>query len=195
MREDKADRNTVTAAGFGVGAENERLINELVVSINDLMRRKLSLLYEIYRYTSEEYLYVQEESMEQLGAVLADKQELISEIDYLDRKFLTDFSALKELLGIASFEELKAGEHGNRGLLSELKLNTKEIMEILTKIDAQDKKVTAKIAKLRDDLTMELVRIRKQRNISTVYSGDKPQRNISPGQNNTYTGSTFDSKK
>ena len=178
---------------FQVNGGAERPIDEIILSINDLMRRKLSLLYEFYHFTSDEYNYVREESIELLGTIIEDKQELINEIDYLDRKFLTEFSVLKEILGVSSLEELSGS--GDDGLLNELKLNTKEIMDLLIKIDTLDKKVNAKIAKLRADLTLDLSRVQKQRHISTLYSGDKPKPNLSPGQNNAYTGSTFDRRK
>ena len=176
-----------------VNEEADVPINDIVSSINELMRRKLSLLFEFYRYTSDEYDYVREESMEQLGSIIVEKQEIINEINFLDRKFLVDFSSLKERLGISSLDELK--NRGEYGSLTELKLNTKEIMNVLSKIDTLDKKVNAKIAKLRTELTSDLTRIQKQRNISTLYSGDKPKKNVSPGQKNVYSGSSFDRKK
>ncbi|MDR1059626.1 MAG: hypothetical protein LBL83_00065, partial [Clostridiales bacterium] len=59
---------------------------ERVKSINSIMQRKLSLLYEIYKQTAQEYGYVCAEDIDLFGNVIAEKQALIEEIDALDRR-------------------------------------------------------------------------------------------------------------
>jgi hypothetical protein len=161
------DVNDKSGADAG-GAEEDR-INGLIQSINLTMRRKLSLLYEIFNHSNLAFGYVSEDSVEQLANVFSEKQEMIYEIDYLDRKFLNEFEGLKAAVGISSMEELRVGDNGR---LADLRLNTSEIMDILKKIDALDQKVNQKIAKLREDVAADLVRIRRQRHISGIYGSD-----------------------
>jgi uncharacterized protein YdcH (DUF465 family) len=172
------------------------------------MQRKLSLLYEIFRQTAQEYGYVSEESIDLLCNVIDEKQKIIDEIDVLDRVFLEEYAALKAALGLcapggiggappqgrAEATDFGAGAAGNasehvnadasRGMsagrmsgeMSELKLNTAEIVSILTKIEALDTKVNQKMAKLREDLAADLVKIRKQRHVNSIYGGEGANR-------------------
>ncbi|MCL2164269.1 MAG: hypothetical protein FWH55_07735 [Oscillospiraceae bacterium] len=165
----------------------------MVLSLNHIMKKKLSLLYEIYTCTSQEYVYANEEGIEQLGNLIQEKQELILEIDYLDRRFLAEFEDVKKELGVSSLETL--GEKGDESL-AVLKLNTSEIMDILKKIDALDKKVHAKVAKLRSDLSQELTKIKKQRHVSEIYSSESSKgATVDFSVYDASKNSSFDKKK
>jgi len=149
-----------------------KTVDEHIQYINDLMMHKVSLLYEIYKFTLDEFGYIKEENMEQMGCIIEQKQDLIHEVDYLDRKFLAEYMALKERLGISSLDEI---EPQSSKRLTELRLNTFEIMEILFKIDELDKKVNRRMSKMRDGIAMELIKIRKQKHIHSIYSNEKPR--------------------
>jgi hypothetical protein len=207
-----SDRAAAPAAIISAG--------ERAKSINAIMQRKLSLLYEIYKQTAQEYSYVCSEDIDLFGNVIAEKQALINEIDFLDRRFLDEYSSLKDALGLppqGAAAELRGaagaggagggagsgsrgktgegegegrggtGESGGGGSagapagaapgLADLKLNTAEIMAILAKIEDLDKKINQKIVKLREDLAADLIRLSRQRRVSSVYSNEKPGRN------------------
>jgi hypothetical protein len=157
------------------------------------MKKKLSLLYEIYNCTSQELVYSNEEGIEQLGNIIQEKQELISEIDYLDRKFLIEFEDVKKELGVSTLDSLVGSSDES---FAALKLNTSEIVEILNKIDRLGKIVRAKVVKLREDLSQELTKLKKQKHVSQIYGSEKPKgANIDFGIYDTSSSSSFDKKK
>ena len=168
-------------------------MKEMVLPLNQIMERKLSLLYELYKHTNQEYIYANEEGIGLLGNILKEKQELMSEIDHLDRKFLVGFSDLKQELGVSSLDDLDGATGEN---FASLKLNAAEIMSVLEKIDAMDKEVQQKINKLRDDVTQDLARIKKQRQANKVYAEESAKNVMRDfGVYDVSKSSSFDTKK
>lgn len=166
-------------------------INESVRHMNGTMRRKLSLLYEIYSLTGRAYNYVSEDGTEPLNNIIEAKQELILEIDTLDKRFLTDFDALKTELGVSSVAEVRPD---NSPEFKELRDNTVEILDILKKLDSMDFKLNQKIKKFREEIATDLTRIRKQRQISGVYSNDPARKQKADASDNA-APSVFNLKK
>ena len=158
-----------TAAVFDNGAE----LTDSVNLMNEIMRRKLSLLHEMHYLTVQAYSYVSEESVESLGNIFETKQGLIREIDGLDKQFLALFDGLKAGFGINSMAELRQDRSPG---LKDLRANTSEILEMLKKLDALDAKLNQSVEKLRGNVAADLNRIRKQRQISGVYSSDSVRR-------------------
>jgi hypothetical protein len=157
------------------------------------MKKKLSILYEIHTLTSHEYLFAHEDGIEQLGNILAEKQDKMDEIDNLDRKFLVEFDALKKELGVSSLEDI--GEQEGVGF-SELKTNTSDMLTTLKKIEELDKKVQTKIMKLREDISNDLTRIKKQKHVSSIYNAENTKGVMRDfGVYDTSGGSSFDEKK
>jgi len=149
-------------------------INESVRLMNGIMGRKLTLLYEMQNLSEQAYNYISEECVEPLNNIIEAKQALIVEIDHLDRRFLLEFEQLKNDLGLSSIADLRRGESP---LLKDLRLNTAEILDILQKLDELDTKLNQGIVKLRDDIAADLTRIRRQKQISGVYSNETPGKN------------------
>jgi hypothetical protein len=137
------------------------------------MRRKLSLLYEMHSLSEQANNYISEECVESLGNIVDAKQELIAEVDRLDKLFLDDYGVLKAELGLSSIEELQGVAPPP---LRELRLNTAEIMDLLKKIEALDKRFNGGIKSLREDISADLARIRRQKQTSGIYANDGKQR-------------------
>jgi len=149
------------------------IIAEPVQKMNGILRRKLSLLNEALYLSEQAYNYIDEDNIEPLNNLIESKQELTREIDHYDRLFLFEFDKLKSDLGISSINEL--GTIDELGL-KELKQNTEKILELLKKIEALDAKFNQGIAKLRNDIAADLVRITCQKQISGMYSSDAVKR-------------------
>ena len=147
-------------------------VDESTLKINIIMRRKLALLHEIYALSEQASGYINEADIERLGNIIADKQELIDSADHADRMFLAEFANLKAQLGIASMEELRVSQSPQLG---ELRRNTAEIFAMIEKIYTLDENINRGILKLREDITADLTRIRKQKHISSLYSNDGAQ--------------------
>ena len=164
--------------------KQDEKLNESVRLMNDIMRRKLSLLHEMHSLSVQAYNHISEESVEPLNNIIEAKQALIVEIDHLDRRFLLEFEKLKTDLGLTSMADLRRGESP---LLKDLRLNTAEILDILQKLDELDAKLNHGIVKLRDDIAADLARIRRQKQISGAYSNDTPRQNINEQADYTST--------
>ena len=159
--------------------------------MNVILRRKLTSLREIKNLSEQAFGYINEEDIELLNNTIEAKQKLIHEVDHLDKLFLMEFDKLKSDLGLASIEDLHMSQSPELG---ELRGNTAEILGLLQKIFSFDEKINREVAKLREGITAELTRIRKQKHISTLYSNDgtRRQHNESPDYS---AKPAFDTKK
>ena len=168
------------------------LFDEAPVRVmNGIMRRKLSLLRDMLNLSEQAGNYIGEDSVESLNNIMDAKQELILEIDRLDKNFLNEFDMLKTNLNISSIEELRTSQSPE---LADLQSNTSEILGLLNKINALDKKINSSVVKLREDIASDLNRIRRQKQISSLYSGDGSQRSKNESANRPVL-SNFDTKK
>jgi len=151
--------------------------------MNAALRRKLSLLRDMQSYSEQAGTFIDEDNVEQLGNVFIEKQGLIEEIDYLDRQFLSDFDGFKSDLGICSLDEIYGPDsvrfgglrERNAAGLRDLRAYTSEILGLARKIESLESGVNKRIKKLRDDLTADLARIRRQKQVSGFYAGDGAQ--------------------
>ena len=144
-----------------------------------ISRRKLALLDEM-RYLSEKALgFVGEDDIDALENVVNAKQGLINEIDFLDEKFLIEYNDFKTAPGAGvTLPPVQTGDPGRIALspLEELKGVTAEILDALQKINDADKLFNAAVGKLRENISFELTRIRKQKDISALYGNGGPGR-------------------
>lgn len=158
--------------------------------MNDIMQRKLSLLYEMRNLSEQAYNYVSEDTIEPLNNIIEQKQAVIDEIDTLDDVFLTEFNSLKTGLGLSTIQEL---EDNKSPQLKNLRMNTADILDIMQKIAALDDKFNKSLIKLRENVSADLARIRKQKQVSGMYENDgsnqgtrqaQAQRAVSPARAN-----------
>ena len=171
---------------------NTSVFNDAPVrKMNEIMRRKLSLLRDMLNLSEQANNYLGEENVDLLNNIIDAKQELIRDIDHLDKKFLIEFETLKTEQGISSMEELKMSLSTELPILRE---NTSAILDILNKIYAFEKKFNGGAVKLRDDIAAELNRIRRQKQINAFYSNDSPRRKKNEPANHP-AFSSFDKKK
>ena len=168
----------------------EENIDISVRKMNDIMQRKLSLLYEMRNLSEQAYNYVSEDTIEPLNNIIEQKQAVIDEIDTLDDVFLTEFNSLKTGLGLSTIQEL---EDNKSPQLKNLRMNTADILDIMQKIAALDDKFNKSLIKLRENVSADLARIRKQKQVSGMYENDgsgqgtrqaQTQRAVSPARAN-----------
>ena len=171
--------------------DQDAYMSDSVKYMNEIMKRKLSLLHEMHYLSTQAYGYVSEESVDSLSNIFEAKQALIQEIDILDKQFLKLFDGLKAGFGINSMAELRQDKSPG---LSDLRANTSEILEMLKKLDALDSKLNISVEKLRGDVAADLNRIRRQKQISGVYSSDAVRRD-KKDQPEIAPHSSFDTKK
>ena len=174
--------------------------------MNEIMRRKLSLLHEIHDLASQAFNYISEECAESLDNLMNEKQGLMAEIDRLDKQFLLEFGKFKaareerqtgapggsqppDLHELRSAQppelhELRSAQppdlHELRSAqppeLYELRAYTGEILSLLIKTEALDQAFAQGVKKLRDSVSSDLARIRRQKQASGLYASDGADR-------------------
>ena len=162
--------------------------------MNAIMRRKITLLNDMRDLSEQAGNYIDEESVGLLQNLLDAKQELIREVDRLDRMFLTQFNDVKTMLGVSSLEELSLTYSPELG---DLRDNTSAICDLLNKIYEFDKKFNGDIRKLRDSVAADLTRIRRQKQISRLYTNEGLRTNTTddePGLKHESSGNPAPSK-
>lgn len=124
-------------------------IDELV----DLNFKKSDNLRKLYEVTKLQAVDISSNSLNSLLDHIKQKQDLMNEIDAIDKKFFNNFQELKFHLGVKSLEEVDVQEYPE---ISSLKLSVKEVMNLIGEIDKQDKNnisdVKLEMNKLKEDM-------------------------------------------
>ena len=166
-------------------------MNERLDILNGIARQKLELLDGIYNLSLQADGYVNEDEVERLNNVFEAKRDLMNRIDSLDERFLQLFGELKAELGVSSIDELRRSQSPG---LDELWGNTANIIAQIQKISALDIKVNEKIEELREHVSADLTRLRKQKNISSLYGNDRPKEKNRAARPRPSAGARFDIK-
>lgn len=123
---------------------------EELVNLNNNKRNYLKKLYEI---TKLQTIDISSNSLNSLLDHIKQKQDIMNEIDNIDKKFYTQFQDLKLHLGIKSLEDVDINEYPE---IATLKFSVKEVMDLLGEIDKQDKNnisnVKTEMDKLKEDM-------------------------------------------
>lgn len=136
-------------------------IDELI----SLSREKNQLINEMYNFTKVQKEEIKKEDMDNLNKILDNKDNLIKEINKLDRTFLTIFSQIKKDENIENIDELDVQLYPN---LKELKDIVTEISSTLVAISLLDEENNNNIKKKIEETKMEL---RKVKDGQRAYKG------------------------
>ena len=142
-------------------------MRESVRRANGISRRKLSILNEMLEITKKTTNYICEDDVDSLDNLIATKQNMIDEIESLDRAFLAEFDRIKSETGLESAAGLSRDRSPQ---FAGLKETVAEILCVLGKIADADKAFNASLINLRDSVSIDLTRIRAQKKISALYS-------------------------
>ena len=149
--------------------KQHNILEESTKRMNAIMSRKLTILHEIYGLSEQASGYINERDIERLNNIIDEKQLLIDRADGLDKLFLSESDALKSSLDLNSLEVLRISQTAQ---LKDLQNNTADILAMIKKLYDMEIDINCGILKLRDDITADLNRIRKQKQISALYSRD-----------------------
>ena len=134
----------------------ENVIDIAKSKIDDLIKlnnNKCTLLKKLYEVTKLQSIDISSNSLNSLLDHIKQKQDIMNEIDDIDKKFYTQFQDLKLHLGIKSLEEVDINEYAE---VASLKFSVKEVMDLLGEIDKQDKnnisEVKTEMDKLKEDM-------------------------------------------
>lgn len=124
-------------------------IDELI-NLNYKKSDKLKKLYEVTKLQTGD---ISSNSLNSLLDHIKQKQDLMNDIDDIDKKFYENFQELKSDLSVKSIEDIDVQEYPE---ISSLKISVKELMNLIGEIDKQDKNnisnVNIEINKLKEDM-------------------------------------------
>jgi FlgN protein. len=136
--------------------------------IIELIKTKKTLLKEMKDLTDKQTDCISKEDVDDLTALIAQKEGIIKHIMEVDDSFKNTYDDLKAELGVESLD--KSGILP-KALLAELKEQTEEIMVLIDetiKIDEENKK-NAQI--LKDNFAKEISKINNSKKATGAYYG------------------------
>lgn len=118
------------------------MTQENVKGMIELSSEKKALLIQILKLTKTQSDLIENEKIDDLSIVLVQKENLMQEIDILDKKFLSLYNAIKSDEGIDSLEKINIEKYAN---LKSLKEVVAEINSVLNDISIIDRNNTIKM--------------------------------------------------
>ena len=101
-----------------------------VQSMQDLCKKKYTLLKDILELTQKQTQLVSKQDFEELNKIIDIKQERIDEINRLDENFSRELQELKAVFGVERLDDVgKARAEGVKGL-RELQSAIKDIVDL-----------------------------------------------------------------
>ena len=152
--------------------EQARDIILKLVKINLEKGDKLDNLLELTKLQSVD---LSSNSLNSLLDHIHQKQEVMNNIDELDKRFYHNFVELKTILGVSSIQDIKIEEYPE---ISQLKESVARIMDKLTAIEGLDKAniktVNEEIDKVKGDMKTLSSQTRARKGYASAYKSDSP---------------------
>ncbi len=140
---------------------------EYISRLRENLTKKHRLLEEILELTRRQADSIIEDSIDNLGKLIDDKQIRIDAINKLDEDFNVYFQRLKRELKVNSLDEL--GKAGIKGA-PELKAATAGILKLVGEISSMEKSNSDNARKLLKNLGDEVRKINQGKKVSSVYT-------------------------
>ncbi|MBZ2174863.1 flagellar protein FlgN [Schnuerera sp. xch1] len=132
-----------------------------------LTKKKKQLLDNIINITKRQTGQIEKENMEGLDMSLNKKDNIIKQIDKLDREFLEVFSQVKKAHSVEDINQLDIEEYPN---LKELKEVVQEVASTLLAISMIDKENSYSIKRKLEKTKLELRNIKKGKKAYKGYN-------------------------
>lgn len=140
---------------------------EKIDQLIEITRKKNELLKSMLTLTEKQKENIDKDSYKALNKSLDEKDEIIKEIDQLDRDFLDIFTEIKREHFIENIDQLDPKKYPN---LKELKEAVKEVTSTLLAISLLDKENIKSIKEKLEDTKRELVRIKSGKRAYKGYN-------------------------
>jgi hypothetical protein len=124
--------------------------------------------------SEDETGYAREDAVDLLENVAEEKLRITRDIDYLDERFLEGFDAVKGEMGVRSLDEASPQDLARYPALAGLKRRTDEILGLMRQVRALDEKTQEGVRRLREGLAQDIVRLRKQKHVHSIYMHERP---------------------
>lgn len=143
------------------------MTQENVKGMIELSSEKKALLIQILKLTKTQSDLIENEKIDDLSIVLVQKENLMQEIDILDKKFLSLYNAIKSDEGIDSLEKINIEKYAN---LKSLKEVVAEINSVLNDISIIDRNNTIKMKSQVDKIKSDLKQVKQAKRAYKGYN-------------------------
>jgi len=138
-----------------------------VKMLQEILDRKLKLMNTLLKLTEEQAGLINEDGLDQLGRVIAQKQKIIEAVDKLDEEFSVYFDMLKEKLDVTSLEQVKASDIEGADRLKESVSKILEVARAASEIDRENRE---KADKLMEELSGSIKKIAGGKRAASAYN-------------------------
>lgn len=101
--------------------------NKLLDNLNEIIENKLELFKELYDITLLQQQDIENNDADNIQALVEEKQQVINEIDELDKSFLEGYKTLKESLNLESLHKVDTEKYPE---LKNLKNSVEKIVKL-----------------------------------------------------------------
>jgi len=149
---------------------------ELIEYLLKLSEGKLFLIKQLLTLTQQQSEGLESEESDILNEIIAQKQNIISRIDILDKEFAGKYDLLKGEFLIDDVEAMHVDDKSNMKLLQD---KIKEIQTLTQKMQQIDNANVERLKKNMELVKSELKKVRFGKKISQGYSNNKGTDGIS----------------
>lgn len=135
--------------------------------LREISDKKYKLMSELLVLTREQSFTINEEGLDELDKLIAQKQTIIDEMSALDEEFDICFRELKSMLNINSLDELQGS--GIKGI-KELQETISKIMEVVKETIDLEKENRDKVKSLLDAFGNEIKKLNQGKRASSAYN-------------------------
>lgn len=146
-------------------------VSQYIERINELLNKKLSLLKDIWAITQKQTDTIQEDRLDELGALIDEKQKKIDLIEKIDEEFGVYFERMKSAFGISRLDQLDVSklENSAQGGARSLKSLTSEVMGVIKEISEVEKTNSNKSKELLNEFGNQIRNINSGKKVNNAY--------------------------
>ncbi|HHW32025.1 MAG TPA: flagellar protein FlgN [Clostridiaceae bacterium] len=143
------------------------LTQDSFIKLREILDNKKELLYGILILTEKISKGIEDEDVEKINSYIGEKQELIDQINILDKEYRTCFGNIKPVQVIEGFNKLQQVSNQE---IQNLCQSIKQITELLKKIESIEKINSINAQSLLNKFSEEIKTINKAKKASLAYN-------------------------
>lgn len=144
---------------------------ELIRQLSGLTHKKYEFLHEIQETAKRQQLLTDSNSFNSLMDSIQKRQQLMEEIDFLDRQFYLIYVQLKEKIGVSALDQIEAFEYPE---ILELRELISSLMNLLGEIDELDHSNLTGLKREIETVKENMRKAQSQKRVSRGYGMRSP---------------------
>ncbi len=106
-----------------------------------LSKDKKTYIRDILKLTKEQRVFIENEDMDGINNIIAEKEKLMASVDLLDIQFLSLYNEVKESEGIKSLDQIDGIKYKNLNQLQEVIGNINILLSNISVIDKENTRI------------------------------------------------------